>query len=80
MLGFFHGYIMGLERASGLPRLLQVTVQKLAQEILRPARAPCSARRLLSQAAALVKNKASMSLSKSLCVRFEHSRARNKQF
>ena len=29
---------------------------------------------------ARVKNKASMSLSKSLCARFEHSRARNKQF
>ena len=27
-----------------------------------------------------MKNKASMSLSKSLCARFEHSRARNKQF
>ena len=27
-----------------------------------------------------VKNKALMSLSKSLCTRFEHSRARNKQF
>ena len=28
----------------------------------------------------LLKNKASMSLSKSLCTLFEHSRARNKQF
>ena len=41
-----------------LPRLWQVRVQKLAPAILRPTRpvtrAPCSARQLLSQAAAAV--------------------------
>ena len=48
--------------------LLPVRVLKLAPAILRPARAPCSARRLPSQATAVVKNKASMSLSKSLII------------
>ena len=37
-----------------LPRLWQVRMQKLAPAILRPTRAPCSARQLLSQAAAAV--------------------------
>ena len=37
------------------------------------SRAPCAALRLVtSQAAAAVKNKASMSFSKALCARFEH--------
>ena len=57
-------------------------VPKLAPAILRPTvtRSPCRARHLLSQAAAAVKNKASMSLSKALCPRFEYSIAQNKQF
>ena len=63
---------------TGLPCLKPVRVPKLAPAIL--ARAPCSTQRLLSQAAAADENKASMSLSKSLCARFEHSRAQSKQF
>ena len=37
---------------TSLPRLQQVRVQKTEPAILRPARAPCRARRLPSQAAA----------------------------
>ena len=59
---------------TSLPHLWQVRVLKLAPAILCPARVPCCARQHLSQAAA-----ASLSKS-SLCARFEHSRARNKQF
>ena len=59
---------------------LQVRVQKLEQAILRQAKVPCAAQQLPSQTAAVKKNNASMSFSKSLCVQFEHSRARNKQF
>ena len=65
------------------PCLLLVRVPKLAPGILRAAQAQCSAQRLLSSKPGprqQMKDKASMSLSKSLCARFEHSRARNKQF
>ena len=51
----------------------------LTPAILRPAKAPWRAQRLLYQAAASLlrmKNTASMSLSKSLCAQFEHSIAR----
>ena len=70
---------------TSFPRLQQVSVPiptppaAPASAILRPVREQCSARRLPSQAAA-ADEKASMSLSKSLCARFEHSRARNQQF
>ena len=62
------------------PRLRQVRVTKLAPVILRPARAPCRARRLQARPPPRMIYKASMSLSKSLCARFEHSRAPNQQF
>ena len=55
-----------------LPRLLPVRGPKLVPAILCPARAPSSSSLLLSQAAAAVKNKASMSLSKSLSARLEN--------
>ena len=60
-------------------RLRQVRVTKLAPAILRPARAPCRARRLQARPPLRMINKASMSLSKSLCARFVHSRAPNQQ-
>ena len=42
----------GTRPLRSLPRLRPVRVPKLAPAILRPARAPCLSRRLLSQAAA----------------------------
>ena len=65
---------------TSLSRLQQVRMPNLEQEILLPTRAQCCARLLLSQAAVVMKSKASMSLCKSQCQRFEHSIARNKQF
>ena len=56
---------------TNLARLLPARVPKLAPAILRPARAPSAALRLLSQVAEAV------SLSMPLCARFEHSRARD---
>ena len=59
---------------TSLPRLRPVRVPKLAPgvppAILRPARAPCRARWLLSQDATAVKNKAPMSLSTHRCPQF----------